>query len=280
MNPFPRAFVIGHPISHSRSPLIHGFWLERLGLAGSYEKIDVAPEALPGFVRGMAEAGFAGGNVTVPHKTAVMALVDDVDAAGRAVGAINTLWIEDGRLRGGNTDVLGFLANLDDEAPGWDREPGRAIVLGAGGAARAIVHGLLGRGFAIDIVNRSPDRAEELAGAFGARVRSFATVELEARLGQADLLVNSTSLGMHGMPPLAVDLARLKAGALVCDIVYVPLETELIRAARRTGHRAVGGLGMLLHQAVPGFAHWFGVRPSVTPDLRALIEADVRSKLG
>ena len=280
MTALPRAFVIGHPISHSRSPLIHGFWLKQLGLVGSYEKIDVAPEALPAFVRDMEQAGFVGGNITVPHKTAAMALVDEVDEAGHAVGAVNTLWRGDGRLRATNTDVLGFLANLDDEAPGWDGEPGRAVVLGAGGAARAIVYGLLGRGFAVDIVNRSLDKAEGLTGLFGAGVRPYATADLEARLGGADLLVNTTSLGMQDMPPLALDLAPLKPSALVCDIVYVPLETDLVKTARSTGHRAVGGLGMLLHQAVPGFAQWFGTRPTVTPELRALLEADVRAKLG
>ena len=280
MNAPPRAFVIGHPISHSRSPLIHGFWLKQLGLPGSYDKVDVAPEALPGFIAGMAEAGFVGGNITVPHKTAAMALVDEIDEAARAVGAVNTVWREGGRLRATNTDVLGFLGNLDDEAPGWDRAPGRAVVLGAGGAARAIVYALLGRGFAVDLVNRSRDKAEELASVFGAGVRPYASTALEARLGEADLLVNTTSLGMQGMPPLTLDLAALKASALVCDIVYVPLETDLVRAARSTGHRAVGGLGMLLHQAVPGFARWFGTRPTVTPELRALLEGDVRAKLG
>ena len=280
MNASPRAFVIGHPIGHSRSPLIHGFWLQQLGLAGSYEKIDVAPEALPGFIRGMAEAGFVGGNVTVPHKTAAMALVDEIDAAGRTIGAVNTVWLEGGRLRAANTDVLGFLGSLDAEAPGWGREPGRAVVLGAGGAARAVVYGLLGRGFAVDVVNRSVDKAEELAAAFGARVRPYGTGDLGARLREADLLVNTTSLGMRGMPPLDIDLAPLKTRALVCDIVYVPLDTDLIRAARLAGHRTIGGLGMLLHQAAPGFSRWFGIEPKITPELRALIEADIRAKLG
>ena len=280
MKSSPRAFVIGHPIGHSRSPLIHGFWLKELGLAGAYEKIDVAPEALPAFVRGMAEAGFAGGNITVPHKAAAMALVDEVDEAGRAVGAVNTLWLDGGRLMAANTDVLGFLGSLDAEAPGWDREPGRAVVLGAGGAARAVVYGLLGRGFAVDVVNRSLDKAEGLAAAFGTQVRPSTTADLERRLAWADLLINTTSLGMHGMPPLDIDLASLKPEALVCDIVYVPLETDLLRLARGAGHPTVGGLGMLLHQAVPGFKHWFGVTPRVTPELRAIVEADIRPKLG
>lgn len=276
----PRAFVIGHPIAHSRSPLIHGFWLKQHGLEGSYEKIDVAPEALPVFLESMAEAGFVGGNVTVPHKTAAMDLADEIDAAGRAVGAVNTVWLEDGRLMATNTDVLGFLGSLDAEAPGWDREPGRVVVLGAGGAARAVVYGLMGRGFCVDIVNRSRDKAEELAQTFGPSVRPHGFADLGRLLGESDLLVNTTSLGMLGMAPLDLDLARLRPGALVCDIVYVPLETDLLRNARQAGHPTVGGLGMLLHQAVQGFERWFGTRPAVGPELRALVEADILAKLG
>ena len=271
----PRAFVIGHPIAHSRSPLIHGFWLKQLGLAGSYDKIDVAPDALPAFVHGLDAAGFVGGNVTVPHKTAAMALVDHVDAAGLAIGAINTLWHDDGRLMGSNTDAQGFVGNLDAEAPGWDRTPGRAVVLGAGGAARAVVHALLGRGFAVDIVNRSLDKAEALARVFKGGVAAHALADAARVFDGAGLLVNTTSLGMAGMPALNLDIAALERGALVCDIVYVPLETALLRRAREAGHPTVDGLGMLLHQAVPGFERWFGVRPEVTPELRALIEADI-----
>ena len=272
-----RAFVIGHPIAHSRSPLIHGFWLQDLALEGSYEKLDVTPEALPEFIRAITPAGFVGGNVTVPHKTAVLSLAEHVDDAARAIGAVNTLWVEDGRLMAGNTDAAGFVDSLDQEAAGWDRDAGRAVVIGAGGAARAVVHALLGRGFEVDIVNRSRQRAEALAAAFGSRVKAFGSAEAEARIDAARVLVNTTSLGMAGMPPLDVRLERLGADALVCDIVYVPLETELIRTARRLGRRSVGGLGMLLHQAVPGFERWFGVRPRVSLELRALIEADIRA---
>ena len=276
MTAAPRAFVIGHPIAHSRSPLIHGFWLQEQALAGSYEKIDVAPDALSGFIRGVAEAGFAGGNVTVPHKSAVMALVDEVDDAGRAVGAVNTLWVEAGRLRATNTDVTGFVDSLDAEAPGWDRAAGRALVIGAGGAARAIVYALLGRGFDVDVVNRSQDRAEALAVDFGPRVRAFGVPDTSARMAGADLLVNTTSLGMTGMPALDIDIRGLEPDALVCDIVYVPMETDLLRMARQSGHRSVGGLGMLLHQAAPGFAKWFGRKPRVSGELRGLIEATLR----
>jgi shikimate dehydrogenase len=276
MTAAPKAFVIGHPIAHSRSPLLHGFWLEQLCLPGSYEKIDVAPDALPAFIGGLRQAGFSGGNVTVPHKTAVMGLVDDVDEAARAIGAANTLWFEAGRLRAGNTDAFGFVANLDAEAPGWDASPGMAIVLGAGGAARAVVHGLLARGFAITVVNRTRETAAALAAHVGAGVSAHAWDALPGLLGTAGLLVNTTSLGMAGKLPLAVDLSRLRPEAVVCDIVYVPLETDLLRQARARGNRVVDGLGMLLHQAVPGFERWFGVRPTVTPALRALIEDDLR----
>ncbi len=277
MNAAPRAFVIGHPIAHSRSPLLHGHWLRQLGLAGSYEKIDVAPDALAGFIAGLRDAGFVGGNVTVPHKSAVMALVDDLDDAARAIGAVNTLWFEDGHLHGGNTDALGFVANLDAEAPGWDQQGSRAVVLGAGGAARAVVYGLLGRGFDIAVVNRTTETARALAAHFGERVAAHHWGELSALLGGADLLINTTALGMSGKPPLALDLAPLNRDAVVCDIVYVPLETELLRSARARDKRIVDGLGMLLHQAVPGFARWFGVTPAVTPELRAEIERDVRA---
>jgi len=275
MNACPRAFIVGHPVAQSRSPLIHGFWLQELGLAGSYEKIAVRPEGLAGFVRGMRDAGFVGGNVTVPHKAEIMALADDADDAARAIGAANTLWLEDGRLMAGNTDVTGFLANLDEEAPGWDRRGGNAVVLGAGGAARAVIHGLLQRGFAVDIANRTRGRGEALAAEYPSGVRAWSWDDLAQPSGAAALLVNTTSAGMEGQPPLGVDLRVLHRDALVADIVYSPLETPLLRDAGARGHRTVGGLGMLLHQAVPGFERWFGVRPSVTPQLRSLVEADV-----
>jgi shikimate dehydrogenase len=274
--PGPRAFVIGHPVGHSRSPLIHGHWLEVHGIAGSYEKVPVAPEDLDGFVTGMRDAGFVGGNVTVPHKRRVLELADAVDEAADAIGAANTLWFDGDDLVAGNTDALGFLASLDDEAQGWDATPGAALVLGAGGAARAVIHGLLDRGFEVAVVNRTLMRAVDLAEAQDEGVWAYAWEEIPQLLRAADLVVNTTTLGMAGQPPLALDLAGLKRGAIVADIVYTPLETPLMEAARAAGHRAVGGLGMLLHQAVPGFERWFGVRPEVTPELRALIEADVR----
>lgn len=274
----PRAFVIGHPIAHSRSPVLHGHWLKTLGLAGSYEKIDVAPEALREFVAGMAQAGFVGGNVTVPHKTAMLDLVDDLDDDARAIGAVNTLWFANGRLQGSNTDVFGYLASLDSEAPDWDATAGRALVIGAGGAARAIVHGLLQRGLDVHIANRSTAKAEDLSQAF-ARLPSVHGMDaVSDLLGDTDLVVNTTSLGMTGQPPLVLPLDRLKPGATVSDIVYVPLETDLLRDARQRGFRTVGGLGMLLHQAVPGFARWFSVRPTVTPELRAVLEENLAGR--
>ncbi|WP_237480982.1 shikimate dehydrogenase [Lichenibacterium dinghuense] len=272
----PRAFVIGHPISHSRSPLIHGHWLKRHGLTGSYEKIAVAPEDLDAFVAGLRASGFVGGNVTVPHKGRVLELADAVDEAADAIGAANTLWFDDGDLVAGNTDAEGFVLSLDDEAPGWDGRGASAVVLGAGGAARAVVHGLLERGFEVAVANRTFLRAAELAEEHEGEVWAYAWDELPPLLRAADLVVNTTTLGMAGQPPLAVDLSGCKRDALVADIVYTPLETPLLAAARARGLRAVGGLGMLLHQAVPGFERWFGVRPEVTPELRALVEADVR----
>ena len=278
MSSAPRAFVIGHPIAHSRSPLIHGFWLKQLGIEGSYERIDVSPEALARFIGSLRAEGYAGGNVTVPHKTAVLSLVDDIDEAAAAIGAANTLWFEGARLWAGNTDALGFLGSLDASAPGWDARPGRAVVLGAGGAARAVTFALIGRGFEVCVVNRTLSNGVELAEAFDDDVWAYAWNELPDVLKTAALLVNTTSLGMAGQPSLELDLRALDPGALVCDIVYVPLETALLQQARGRGHRTVDGLGMLLNQAAPGFARWFGVKPSVAPELRALIEADIREQ--
>ncbi|MFO1150177.1 MAG: shikimate dehydrogenase [Alsobacter sp.] len=272
----PRACVIGHPIRHSRSPLIHGHWLSAYGLQGSYDKVDVAPGDLAAFLRAMPEQGYVGCNVTVPHKEAAFALVDAATDRARMLGAVNTLWFERGRLHGDNTDVLGFLSHADASVPHWDREVGCALVLGAGGAARGVVAGLLERGVGrVVVANRTSARAAALAAQFDSRVEPHGWDGLRPLLGAADLLVNTTSLGMQGQPPLAVDLSPMKPDAIVDDIVYVPLETDLLRQARQHGLRTIDGLGMLLHQAAPGFEHWFGRRPEVTPALRALIEADI-----
>lgn len=272
----PRCFIIGHPVAHSRSPLIHGTWLAEHGLAGSYERVDVAPAHLPAFVERLRAGEFTGGNVTVPHKEAMLPLIDEVSEAARAIGAVNTLWREGTRICGDNTDVSGFLAHLDALAPGWDEWVGTVLVLGAGGAARGIAFGLKARGVGpIILVNRSRARADELAAALGAPLETADWAERNDLVGQADLIVNTTALGMHGQPPLDLDLRDLRPGTIVDDIVYVPLTTPLLADAERRGGVPVDGLGMLLHQAVPGFARWFGVTPAVTPALRARLEADI-----
>ncbi len=272
----PRCFVIGHPIAHSRSPLIHGEWLRQYALAGSYERIDVAPADLPAFIARLRDGEFAGGNVTVPHKEAVMALVDEVSEAGRAIGAVNTLWREGGRILADNSDVSGFLAHLDATVPGWQERVGTVLVLGAGGAARGICYGLQSRGVGrILIANRSRERAEELVASLGRPLEAAEWTARDRLVGEADLIVNTTALGMQGKPPLEIDLSILRPGTVVDDIVYAPLNTALLAEAARHGGISVDGLGMLLHQAVPGFARWFGVKPQVTPELRALIEADI-----
>lgn len=270
-----RAFVCGHPVAHSRSPLIHGHWLKELGIDGSYERIDIAPSAIRAFVAGLAGSSFAGGNVTIPHKEAAFETVSLRDGEAEAVGAVNTLWIENGKVCGGNTDAIGFAANLDDHAPGW-RGRDRALVLGAGGAARAVVHAILSAGYTrVDITNRTPARAQELADLFGTRVLAHGNDAVDALLPTADLVVNTTSIGMDGDTSLPADVAALPDHALVTDIVYVPLETPFLKAASARGLKTVDGLGMLLHQAVPGFERWFGKRPAVTQQLRDLVIADL-----
>jgi shikimate dehydrogenase len=276
-----RACVVGWPIAHSRSPLIHTYWLHALGIDGDYGKIAIPPGDFADFIKTLGRHGLVGANVTLPHKEAAFAACDRLTSNAADLGAVNTLWLENGKLWGDNTDVAGFLANLDDQAPGWRERTRSAIVLGAGGAARAIVHGLLSAGLEeIAIVNRTADRAERLAAQIGRKARAEAWSALPQRLGGVDLLVNTTSLGMIGQPALEVSLDSLKAQAIVADIVYAPLETSLLRSAKARGLAAVEGLGMLLHQAAPGFERWFGVRPQVTPELRSLIEADILRTIG
>lgn len=270
-----RAFVCGHPIAHSRSPLIHGYWLKTLGLEGTYERIDVAPADFATFMASFAGQGFVGGNVTIPHKEAACRLVARRDGAAEAIGAVNTLWRQDGVLHGGNTDALGFAANLDEYEPEW-RLGRAAVMLGAGGAARAVVHALKESGYRdIAIVNRTLARARELADRFGPAVSAHGWDALPDLLSHADLVVNTTPLGMEGESTEVTDLTPASERAIVTDLVYVPLETPFLRAARLRGLRTVDGLGMLLHQAVPGFERWFGVRPAVTPALRELVIADL-----
>jgi len=269
-----KAFVIGHPINHSRSPLIHGTWLKQLGIDGSYEAIDVAPAELPAFFERLRSGEFAGGNVTIPHKEAVFALCDEVDPLARMIGAVNTLVVRDGKVLGSNTDYLGFLGNLDAGAPGWSDGPDDALIIGAGGAARAVLVALRRRnGGRVHVLNRTLVNAQtlvdEIDGPFEANgFEDFA--ELAPHIG---LLVNTSSIGMHGSRFDWLDLGLLPETALVTDIVYTPLQTPLLIDAVMHGLKTVDGLGMLLHQAVPGFEAWFGTRPSVTPALRAAIEA-------
>ena len=272
---FRAACIIGWPAGHSRSPLIHNYWIRQHGIAAEYRKEAVPPEELAGFLAGFPPRGYVGANVTIPHKEAALTL-SVPDERARAVGAANTLWRDGDTLRSTNTDVEGFLGNLDAAAPGWDRKLKTAVVLGAGGSARAVLFGLIERGVGrIHLVNRTSERADALRDRFGAAVLPARPDELPALLGDAGLLVNTTSLGMNGQPPLEINVGLLPADAVVADLVYVPLETPLLAAARARRLRTADGLGMLLHQAVRGFALWFGVTPRVTPELRALVEADL-----
>jgi shikimate dehydrogenase len=266
--------IIGWPAGHSRSPLIHNYWIKQHGIDAEYRKEPVPPENFANFVAHLRDHGYIGANVTVPHKEAVLA-VSAPDERARAVGAANTLWYDDGTLRSTNTDVIGFLANLDSATPGWDRGLETAVVLGAGGGARAVVFALLAREVQrVYVINRTVARAEILQKQFGARVKPAAWEEITGLLGGAGLLVNTTTLGMAGQPPLEINL-RCPASLVVADLVYVPLETPLLAAAHERGLRTADGLGMLLHQAVRGFELWFGVKPEVTAELRALVEADL-----
>lgn len=273
-----RAFVMGHPIAHSRSPMLHGYWLKQLGIEGSYEKLDIAPEAIAAFFADFHAQGWIGGNVTVPHKTAVIPYLDRIDADAAAMGAVNTLYWDEGALVGGNTDSLGFLGNLDELIPDWQNGAKRAVVIGAGGAARAAVYGLLQRGLEVAICNRTAAKAAALAQHFDAKPKAYGLEAMGDLLENCDLLVNATSLGMVNQPPMDFDLTRLKPSAIVYDVIYVPLETALLQAAKAKGHRTVDGLGMLLHQGTVGFAHWFKQRPEVSAPLRALLVEDIRAK--
>ena len=271
----PRAAcLIGWPAAHSRSPLIHHYWLRTLGIEGGYNIEAVPPEGFAEFILHLSAHGFVGANVTRPHKERALAL-SAPDARARAVGAANTLWYDGDRLCSTNTDVEGFINNLDASAPGWDKASD-ALVLGAGGASRAVVFGLIERGIGrVHLANRSIARAQTLADQFGGRVHPVAWDAIRDLLPGAGVLVNTTSLGMHGQPALTVDIGRLPPHAVVADLVYVPLQTELLAAARQRGLKTADGLGMLLHQAVRGFELWFGQRPQVTSELRDLVEADL-----
>jgi len=274
-----RACVIGWPIEHSRSPLIHGYWLARYGIEGTYTKVAVEPDDVARFLRSLGAEGFVGCNVTVPHKEMAYAIAEEAEDSARVVGAANTLWLEGGRLHAANTDTYGYMTHLGHVVPDWRAHDGPVCVLGAGGAARAIVYGFLDAGIdEVRIFNRTRERAEAIAEQFGPRVKVFDWHNRSDGARDACVLVNTTAVGLKGAGSLGMDFSGFNPDCVVSDIVYVPLETELIAAARSHGLRTVDGLGMLLHQAVPGFERWFGVRPQVTDELRATIVADIEGR--
>ncbi|CDZ43287.1 shikimate dehydrogenase [Neorhizobium galegae] len=273
------AFVTGWPVKHSRSPLIHGYWLEKFEIAGTYRPEAVTEADFPAFIQALKDgsSGFRGGNVTIPHKELAFRLADRPDDLAEELGASNTLWMENGLLHATNTDGHGFTANLDERHPGWDKID-RAVILGAGGASRAVIQAIRDRGVGeVNVVNRTVSRAEELADRFGDKVHAHPVGALHEVMSGAGLFVNTTSLGMDGSEAPKLDFSVLASGAVVTDIVYVPLKTPLLVQAEEQGFPIVDGLGMLLHQAVPGFEKWFGRRPAVDKTLRDLVIADMGS---
>jgi len=273
-----KACVIGFPVAHSRSPLIHGFWLEKYGIDGEYLKEEIGREDFSSFIKSLGSRGYVGANVTLPHKEAALDCADLADEAAKSVGAANTLWIEGDKLCASNTDIYGFMTHLKLSSPQWDDRKRPVAFLGAGGAARAVIRGLLDHGVPeIRIFNRTKARAEALKVFFGERLHVYDWEDRSEMLNGCGLLINGTQLGMAGGVALDIDLARLPGDATVFDIVYTPLETPLLKSAGLLGLTTVDGLGMLLHQAVPGFEKWFGVRPEVTNELRALIVSDLEA---
>ncbi len=271
------AGVMGWPVMHSRSPMLHNHWIAEHGLKGSYVPLAISPEALPDALRALRPLGFAGCNLTIPHKQQAMQVVDEIDDVGRRIGAISCVVVRpDGSLAGSNNDCYGFIEHLRQSVPAWQAAAGPAVVLGAGGGARAVCYALAQAGVPeVRLVNRSAARAQALAEEFGSPIKAIAWESRNDAMEGARLVVNTTSLGMVGQPPLDLSLERLPREAIAYDIVYVPLETPFLAAARARGNRTVDGLGMLLHQAVPAWRAWFGIEPKVTPGLRALIEASL-----
>lgn len=272
------AGVLGWPVSHSRSPLLHNYWFERYRLDGVYVPLAVAPTDLEAVMRALPRMGFRGCNVTLPHKQHMLRLVDDVDPLAAAIGAVNTVLVDaDGRLQGHNTDGIGFIAHLGAVVPNWRDDVRRVVLIGAGGAARALAATFIAEGVPeLALVNRTAERARTLLERLdqrGTRTEVIGWDEREAALDGTQLLINTSSLGMTGQPPLELPLDQLPTNAIVADIVYAPLTTTLLETASRRGHRIVDGLGMLLHQAVPGFRHWGGVTPEVDAATRAVVEA-------
>ncbi len=272
----PKAGVIGWPVEHSLSPLIHRHWLQRHRLEGTYDLLPVAPDDIGAYLQHFCEHGLAGANVTVPHKETACRIAGKVSDLARRLGAANTLWLEDGELAADNTDVHGFVANLDERASGWD-DGKTALIIGAGGAARAVIAGLADRGFdRIVIANRTLERATALLGWFAGEPAQLSAAPLDRAdtfLAGADLIVNTTSAGLAGAAPLALDWSSAQATAIATDIVYVPLITPFLAGAAQAGLTHVDGLGMLLHQAAPGFRKWFGVMPDIDEELRSFVLA-------
>ena len=272
-----RAFVTGYPIKHSRSPLIHNFWLNQFHIGGHYEAVEKSPKDFATFLATLKQnyAVYVGGNVTIPHKESAYRLADKPDGLAEELGAANTIWVEEGEIHATNTDGFGFVANLDDKHPGWDKTH-RALVLGAGGASRAVIQAIRNRGISeIHVVNRTVERAQELADRFGSSLYAHSMEALAEVSAGCGLFVNTTSLGMDGAEAPYIDFSPLAENAVVTDIVYVPLKTPIMMMAEQQGFTTVDGLGMLLHQARPGFEKWFGQRPEVTPELRTMIIADM-----
>src|SRR5262245_11832853 len=274
---FLLACVMGWPIAHSRSPLLHNYWFKQHKLAGTYVPLAVKPEGLSAALRALHPLGFAGCNLTIPHKQAAMTIVDEVDTVARRIGAISCVVVRpDGTLAGSNNDCYGFIENLLQSVPGWRADAGPIVVMGAGGGARAVVYSLADRGAReILLINRTHARAQALAQEFGGPIKVLPWEERHAALAGAARLVNATSQGMLGNPALDLKLDKLPTSALVADIIYIPRETALLVAARKRGNRTINGLGMLLHQARPAWKAWFGIETQVTPDLRAEIEATI-----
>ena len=274
---FLLAGVMGWPVMHSRSPMLHNYWFQHYGISGTYLPLAIAPDALPAALRALAPLGFAGTNLTIPHKEHALKIVDEIDPTAKRMGAISCVVVRpDGSLAGFNNDGYGFIHSILQQAPDWRADAGPVVVIGAGGGARAVVYSLAERGAReIRLLNRSPARAQALAREFGEPIHALPWEDRHAALADAVTLVNATSQGMVGNPPLELSLDRLPTSALVTDIVYIPLETPLLAAARQRGNRTVDGLGMLLHQARPAWKAWFGVDAEVTPELRRLVEASL-----
>jgi shikimate dehydrogenase len=272
---FVLAGLMGWPVMHSRSPKLHNYWLGAHGLAGAYVPLAIKPEGLRAALRALPALGFSGCNLTIPHKEAVLAIVDKVDPLARRIGAVNTVVVApDGSLEGRNTDAFGFVESIRETQPAWRADRSPIVVLGAGGGARAVLVGLIDQGARdIRLLNRTSARAETLAHELGDPIKALPWDEREAALDGAAMLVNTTNQGMVGEPPLELPLDKLPQSALVSDIVYIPRETPLLAAARKRGNPTVNGAGMLVHQARAAFHAWFGIMPEVTPELRAMVEA-------